>query len=378
MLKYAADIACLEDKSWICYVCRTTFDSIRQITDLDLRETICLRQEIAHILVENACQHAWSMRSSDDYWTLSSSERRTLEAQDIRVLTGELEAIYLQITADQLNLCGSEAEATISSDLELIRYYTLVGDSEKAKAKASYWYSLTRDCVGEDHDITFRCLASFSTVLLETGSPEEAGLLVHDCLTKYRDISEDRFLIFPHDNVRQKKPGWVEMTEIRSRLEKHDLPVNKIWADYRLYTLRIGTISFIPSYPSQTENESHIYKEASRLNKTSSANYIRDILDGNSSRSWVEFGNFAFNAFQRNNKCLEIQVPYIPYVYFMASLAYRVGIPYLEYVNGDGFIKFRRPEEAAIFLDTIQKQQNRNSNLLTQGIKKRLQVEVDH
>ena len=382
MLKCAAVIAYLEDNSWMCHVCRTAFDSIRQITDLDLRETICLRQDIALILVRSACQHAWSLRSSDDYWTLSSSERQRLEAQHIRTLTDGLEAIYLRITADQLNLCGSEAEATISSDLELVRYYTLVGDSEKAKAKASYWYLRTRDCVGEDHDITFRCLASFSTVLLETGSPEEAGLLVHDCLTKYRDISEDRISIYPRDNVREKKRGWVEMKEIRSKLEQHDLPVNKIWADYRLYTLRIGTICFLPSYPSETENESCIYTEASRVNKPNSMDYIRDVLNWESPRSWVKFGNFAFNALQRNDKFLEIQVPYIPYVYFMASLAYRVRIPYLEYVKGLGYgsIKFRRPEEAAILLNTVQNQQNRNSNLPTHNlsIKKGLQVEVDH
>ena len=383
MLKYATDIACLEDNSWICPVCITTFDSIRQITDLDLRETISLRQDIAHLLVKSACRHAWSMRSTDDYWTLSSSERRTLEAQQIRVLTDGLEAIYMQITADQRSLCGSEAEATISSDLDLVRYYTLVGDSEKAKAKASYWYLLTRDCVGEDHDITFRCLASFSTVLLESGSPEEAGLLVHDCLTKYRDISEERITIFLHDNAREKRQrDWVEMTEIRSKLEQHDSPVNSVWADYRLYTLRIGTISFLPSYPSETENESLIYKAASRVNNPASRDYIRESLSGNSPRSWVQFGNFAFNALQRNDKFLEIQVPYIPYVYFMASLAYKAGIPYLEYVKGpnNGPLAFRRPEEAAILLDTVQKQQNGNSNLLTHnlGIKKGLQIEVDH
>ena len=135
------------------------------------------------------------------------------------------------------------------SELELVNNYKSVGDTDKAKAKARQLNIVTKDQLGEDHDSTFRCMASPSTLLLDTGSIEQAGLVVHDCLTEYPGIifgSLDTLSPALGEEFITRR-GWQEMIVVRGNLESLMLPSHFTWADDRLYTLRIGTVTFAPS-----------------------------------------------------------------------------------------------------------------------------------
>ena len=54
------------------------------------------------------------------------------------------------------------AVATIVSELELVNLYKSVGDTDKAKARQLN--TVTKDHLGEEHDSTFRYMASLSTL----------------------------------------------------------------------------------------------------------------------------------------------------------------------------------------------------------------------
>ena len=221
MLDFASDIAYGKDHSWMRTVYKRALDATGQIADLDLSETIRLRQGLVHEIVESERNDYWdgvNANRSDSCDSLSSEQREAHRTQSTQRWKGEVEELYLHIIADQQNLWGTMAEATIGSQLELANHYKSVGDTDEATAKARQMNILTKDHLGEDHDSTFRCMASLSTLLVDTGSIEEAGLVVHDCFTKHPGIMsgstamlrlelEERFVT---------RRGWKEMMMVRS------------------------------------------------------------------------------------------------------------------------------------------------------------------
>ena len=171
MLDYASDIAYGKDHSWMRTIYIRALDATGKMVGPDLPETIRLRQGLVHDIVESERDAYWDdihANRSSNWYSLGSEQREAHRIQSARAWKGEIEELNLRIIVDQRNLWGPTAEATIGSELELVNHYKSVGDTEKAKIKARQNYMLTKDRLGEDHDSTFRCMASFSTVLLDT------------------------------------------------------------------------------------------------------------------------------------------------------------------------------------------------------------------
>lgn len=367
MLDFASDVAYGKDHSWMRTVYKRALNATGQIAGLDLSETIRLQLGLVHGIIESERKAYWDGLNADrsDSWrSLSSEQREAHRNQSTQTWKDEVEELYLHIIADQQKLWGTMAEATIGSELELVDHYESVGDTDKAKAKARQMYILTKDHLGEDHDSTFRCLASFSELLLDTGSIEEAGLVVHDCLTKHPGLMSGSTDMLPRE-LREKyitRRGWKEILVVRSKLEALMSPFHFIWADYKLYTLRIGTVTFFPSYPTDTEKDSVwalAYQEPKHENDDK-----EDCLDEESDmmirehprqqphafpRSRADVEKFAYSASERDHEFLDFQVPYIPYQHFMTTSAFAAGMPYLKYVKaaGDYSIISAIHEEAA-------------------------------
>ncbi len=351
MLDYASDIAYGKDHSWMRTVYKRALDAAGYIAGLDLSETIHLSQGFVNEIVKSETKAYWDGVNADlpDSWhSLSSEQQEAHRTQSTRIWKDEVEELYLHIIADQQNLWGTMAEATIGSELELVNHYKSVGDIDKAKAKERQIYVLTIHHLGEDHDSTFRCMASYSTLLLDAGFIEEAGLVVHDCLTNHLGTlsgSTDMLSL----ELREKfitRRGLKELMVVRSKLETLMSPLHFIWADYRLYTLRIGTVTFAPSYFTKTEKDSVwalAYKEPKHkkddkegcLDDESSMVVHEDLRQQPRAfpRSKADVEKFAFSASERDHELLDIQVPYIPYQHFMTTSAYEAGQPYLEYVK---------------------------------------------
>lgn len=318
MLDFASDIEYGKDHSWMRNVYKRALKAMGQIADLDLSESIRVRQGLVREIVESEGKAYWdniNANHSISWYSWSSDQRKAYRTQSTQTWKEEVEELYLHIIADQQSLWGTMAEATISSELELINHYKSVGDTEKAKAKARQLNVLAKDKLGEDHDSTLRCMASLSTLLLDMGSMEEAGLVVHGYLTKHPRLMTDSTEMISLE-LREKfvkRRGWKEMIMLRSRLETLMSPFHFIWADYRLYTLRIGTVTFAPSYLADTEKDS-VWTLAS-------------------SPSRPDIEKYAFKAFERDHQFLDLQVSYIPYQHFVTTLAFEAGMPYLEYVK---------------------------------------------
>ncbi len=351
MLDYASNIAHGNDHSWMRTVYKRALDATGYVAGLDLSETIRLLQGFVNEIVKGETEAYWDgvhANPSDNLYSLTSEQREARRIQSTRIWKDEVEELYLHIIADQQNLWGTMAEATVGSELELVNHYKSVGDIDKAKAKIRQIYILTIHHLGEDHDSTFRCMASHSTLLLDTGFIEEAGLVVHDFLTRHPGTISGSTVMLSLE-LKGKfvtRRGWKELMVVRSKLEKMMSPIHFIWADYRLYTLRIGTVTFAPSYLTDTEKDSVwalAYKEPKHKKDDN-----EDCLDDESSmivredlrqqsrafpRSRADVEKFAFSASERDYEFLDIQVPYIPYQHFMTTSAFEAGIPYLEYVK---------------------------------------------
>lgn len=372
MLDYASDIAYEKDHSWMRSVYKRALDATGYIAGLDLSETIHLSQGFVHEIVKSETKAYWdgeNANRSDSCNSLTSEQREAHRTRSTRIWKDEVEELYLHIIADQQNLWGTMAEATIGSELELVNHYKSVGDIDKAKAKARQICILSINHLGEDHDSTFRCMASHSTVLLDTGFIEEAGLVVHDWLTKHLGTisgSTDMLSLELEEKFVTRR-GWKELMVVRSKLEKLTSPFHFIWADYRLYTLRIGTVTFAPSYLTDTEKDivwALAYKEPKHKRDDKEGCLDDESSDDESSmivreelrqqprafpRSRADVEKFAFSASERDHEFLDLQVPYIPYQHFMTTLAFEAGIPYLEYVKAaeDRSISSYVHEEAA-------------------------------
>ena len=367
MLDYASDIAYGQDHSWMRTVYKRALDATGQIAGLDLSETIRLRQGLVLGIVESEWKAYWdgiNANRLDSCYSLSSEQQEAHRTQSTRIWKDEVEELYLHIIADQQNLRGTTAEGTIGSELELVNHYESVGDTDKDKAKARQIDILTKGHLGEDHDSTFRCMASLSTLLLDTGSIEEAGHVVRDCLTKHPGIMSGSTEMLSLE-LREKsitRRGWKEMMVVRSKLEKLMSPFHFIWADYRLYTLRTGTVTFAPSYPTDTEKDSawalayqeprHKKDDQEGCSDDESSMIIREHPRQQPRafpRSRADVEKFAFSASERDHEFLDLQVPYIPYQHFMTTSAFEAGMPYLEYVKAteDRSISSHIHEEAA-------------------------------
>lgn len=351
MLDHASDIAYEKDHSWMRAVYQRALDATGRIAGLDYSETIRLWQGLVHEIIESereAYSDGIQANLRDRWYSLSSEQRKANEIQSALMWKDEVEELYLRIIAGQQNLWGTMAEATIGSELELVNHYKSVGDTEKAKVRARQINNLTKDQLGEDHDSTFRCIASLSTLLLDTGSIEEAGLVVHDCLRKHPGTlsgSTDMLSL----ELREKfitRRGWKEIMVVRSRLESSMSPLNFIWADYRLYTLRTGTVAFAASYLTDSEKDSvwalayqepkHKKDDKEGCSDNKSSVIIGDDLRQQSRafpRSRADVEKFAFSISERDQEFLDLQVPYIPYQHFMTTSAFEAGMPYLEYVK---------------------------------------------
>ena len=351
MLDFASDIAYEKTHSWMRTVYKRALDATGQITGLDLSETIRLRQGLVHEIVESEREEyrdSINANRSDNWSTLSSEQREAHRTLSTQRWKDEVEELYLHIIADQQSLWGTTAEATIGSEVELVNHYKSVGDIDKAKAKARQICTLTKDHLGGDHDSTFRCMASLSTLLLDTGSIEEAGLVVHDCFTRHPGImsgSTDMLSLELQDKFTIRR-GWKEIMMVRSKLEKLMSPFHFVWADYRLYTLRVGTVTFTPSYLTDTEKDSvwalayqepkHKKDDKEGCSDDESSMIIhRDLRQQHraSSRSSADVEKTAFSASERDHEFLDLQVPYIPYHHFVTTSAFEAGMPYLEYVK---------------------------------------------
>ncbi|KAL8789929.1 MAG: hypothetical protein Q9195_006590 [Heterodermia aff. obscurata] len=351
MLDFASDIAYGKDHSWMRSVYKKACKAMVQITDLDRSESIRLRQGLALEIAESEKNAYWAGVNAEfriSGVSLSGEQQKAHRTKSAQIWKDEVEELYVRIIADQQSLLGTMAEATISSELELVNHYKSVGDTEKAKTKVRELHLLTKDKLGEDHDSTLRCMASLSAVLLYMGSTEEAGLVVHDYLSKHPRILTGSTET-PKMQLREKfttNRGWKEMAVLREGLEKLMSPVNFIWADYRLYTLRIGTVTFAPCYPADTEKDSvwtladqepkHRGSGIEDCSNDENSMIMRESLTQQpraSSPSRPDAGKYAFSASERDHKFLDLQVQYIPYQHFMTTSAFEAGMPYLEYTK---------------------------------------------
>lgn len=351
MLGFASDIAYRKDHSWMRTVFKRALDATGQIADLGLSETIRLRQGLADEIGKSE-EEAYMDGIDADlsyYWnSLTSEQRAAHRTQSTQIWKDEVEGLYLHIIADQQSLWGTMAEATIASELELVDHYKSVGDTDKAKTKARQMNILTKDHLGEDHDSTFRCMASLSTLLLDIGSIEEAGLVVHDFIMKHPGIMSGSTEILDLELAEKfvRWRGWKEMILVRSRLENLMSPFHFIWADYRLYTLRTGTVTLAPSYLNDIEKDSawalayqepkHKEDDKEGCSDDESSTITHEDIEQHpraSPRSRADVEKFAFSASERDHEILDLQVPYIPYQHFMTTSAFEAGMPYLEYVK---------------------------------------------
>ena len=366
MLDYASSVAYGKDHAWMRTVYKRALDAAGQSAGLDVCEIIKLRQGLVDAIIESERQAYWD-RMNDDlrkkYPTLSSEQREAYRIQSTLTWKDEVEELYLHIIADQQFLLGATSEATISSELELVKHYKFVADTENAKARARQVTALTKERLGADHDTTFRCIASLATLLLDTGFIEEAGLVVHDCFTKHPGImsgSTDMLSL----ELREKfitRRGWKEMMVVRSTLETRLAPFHFAWVEYKLFTLCIGTITFVQSYPTDAQKEGAwglAYQEPKRSGNSAqvdeeedeSAAIIRNHFRQSFAppRSKTDAENFAFSASERDHEFLDLKVPYIGYQHFMTTSAFQAGMPYLEYVKAmeDPYIANTIYEEA--------------------------------
>ena len=351
MLDFASDIEYGKDHSWMRSVYQKAFKEMGQIAGLDLSESVRLRQGLVHEIVESEREAYWHGINSNrpiswDSW--NSEQREAYRTQSMQIWKDEVEELHLHIIADQQSLSGTMAEATISSELELVNHYKSVGDIEKAKAKVRQLIILTKDNLGEGHDSTLRCMASLSKILFDIGSIEEAGLVVHDCLSKHPRIrtgSTDLFSLELREKFTSRR-GWKEMMVLREELERAMSPFHFIWADYRLYTLRIGTVTFAPSYIADMEKDSvwtlacqepkHKEDGMENCSEDEESMILREGLTQQpraSSPSRPDAEKYAFNASERDHEFLDLQVPYIPYEHFVTTSAFKAGMPYLEYIK---------------------------------------------
>ena len=325
MLDFASDIEYAKDHSWMRSVYKRAFKAMGQMVGLDLSESIRLQQGLIRETVESERSLHWHGADwngivegrSISWWPRSPEQREAYRTQSTQRWKDEVEELYLHMIADQRSLWGTMAEPTINSELELVGHYKSINDTEKAKAKARQLNILTKDNLGEDHDSTLRCMASLSTLLLDIGSMEEAGLVLYEYLTKYsRNMTGSTDTDTLRLELEEKfvtRRGWKEVIVLRERLEGLMSPFHFIWADYRLYTLRIGTVTFAPSYPADMEKD-RVWTLAS-------------------SPSRPDVDKYAFKAFERDHEFLDLQVPYIPYQHFVTTSAFEAGMPYLEYTK---------------------------------------------
>ena len=351
MLDYASDIAHEKDHSWMRTVYRRALEATGQIAGLDPSESVRLRQGLVHAIVqseENLYREGIRANRPEAWCSLSREQQEAHRTQSAQVWKDEVEELYLQIIADQQTLQGITAEATIDSELGLAEHYKTVGDVEKAKVKLRQLDKVTKDHLGEDHDTTLRCMASLSLLLLNTGLIEEAGLVVHDCLTKHPEwrygLPDMPVMTFGRKLIPRR--GWKEIQLVRGTLEQQMSPIHLIWADYRLYTLRTGTVTFVPSYPTDTEKRTawalahrepkHRQHDKDGYSDDESSTIIRENLRQQPQalcQPGADIEKHAFSASERDNQFLDLQVPYIPYQHFMTSSAFEAGIPYLEYAQ---------------------------------------------
>ena len=351
MLDFASEIEYGKDHSWMCKVYKRAFKSMGQIMDLDLCESIRLRQGLVYEIIESEREAYWQDIETDppvSWSSWSEKQREAYKIQSTQTWKSEVEELYQHIIADQQRLWGTMAEATICSELELVKHYKSVGDIEKAKANARQLNILTKKNLGGDHDSTLRCMASLSTLLLDIGCVEEAGLVVHDYLTNHSRILIDStgMLTLELKEKFTKRRGWKEMVVLRGKLEKLMTPFHFIWADHRLYTLRIGTVTLAPSYPADMEKDSvwtlacqePKHTEDGMKNCSDNENFksLRESRRQLPSSMRPDSEKYAFSGSERDYEFLDLQVPYIPYQHFVTTPAFKTGMPYLEYTKAAG------------------------------------------
>lgn len=165
----------------------------------------------------------------------------------------EAEALLLRALSGLQELHGPSSPLSIDCAYQMAMLFKTTHEFDKAESTLREIYETAKGVFGEEHDHTICFLAALSeTVLRKT--PEDAGLMVHQYITKHRQALYDELgnaLIAEEVGKYTPGRGWRDMVRLNDRLSRHLTPVDLRWADHYLYTLPIGDVELLPVSPSE-------------------------------------------------------------------------------------------------------------------------------
>lgn len=344
MVDFAAEIVHQRDHSWLRSVLETTLNEVSQIPDLAVPDIIALRGQLALEIVETERDEFWkSMRKIPEYVnsTMSPARREAERLNSTLAWKDKVEELLSRNIADQRCLFGPTSDETVASGLDLVKHYQSVGDLDKAESACRHIYLLTREQLGEEHDTTLRCLAALSTLLVNKGSVEEAGLIAHDYFSRSTTILSARTDMLSL-NLAEKfvvQRGLKEMMVLGESLQRLSAPFHFVWTDHRLFTRRIGRVNFVPSYPTDDEKQGGLWglsregRGSWPDNHAYSTSETGEPMNCPVVREDMGVHNITFSTSEQGHEFVDLNVPFIPYHHFMNTPAFEQNVPYLEYVK---------------------------------------------